>query len=111
MDYQDFKKTMSEEVQLFKNGYEHIPFQADENSKAHHYLGKIFEKLNPEKSSASIENTNIGNKVVFHIHKDDLAKIMYCLNRIYNKTKDKDIIDWVNDIKYHFLHFKKGETT
>lgn len=106
MNYQEYKNGMSEEVMLFKDGYEHVPFSTDENSKAHHYLGKIFEKLNSQKSTAKLEPTNIGNKVVFHIHKDDVTKVFYCLNRIFQKTNDKEILDWVNDIKYHLLHYK-----
>lgn len=106
MNYKDFHKRMSEEVMLFKDGYEHIPFSTDENSKAHHYFGKIFDKLGSNKSKVERAPTNIGDKIVFFLHKDDLSKIMYCLGKIHQKTNDKEIIDWVNDIKYHFLHYK-----
>jgi hypothetical protein len=106
MNYQQYKKTLNEEVMLFKDGYEHVPFSTDENSKAHHYLGKIFERLNSPNSVVKLEPTNIGNKAIFYIHKDDVSKIFYCLDRIYKKTQDKEILDWVNDIKYHLLHYK-----
>lgn len=107
MNYNDFKNNMSEEAMIFKNGSEQVPFSTDQDSKAHKYFWKVFEKMNSPKSTSKLLPTNIGQKVIFYIHKDDLAKVFYCLDRIYRKTNDNEIINWVNDIKYHLMHSTK----
>jgi hypothetical protein len=106
MNYNDFKNSMSEEGISFKNG-DHVQFATDQNSKAHQYVGKVFEMMKSQNSNSQLLPTNLGQKVVFNIHKDDVAKVFYCLDRIYQKTKDNDIINWVNDIKYHLMHSTK----
>lgn len=63
--------------------------------------------MRSQNSIAKLLPTNIEQKVIFYIHRDNLAKVFYCLDRIYRKTNNKEIIEWVNDIKYHLMHTKK----
>ncbi len=109
MNFNEVKQMVSDEVELFKNGYEFVPFTTDINSKDDKILSKLFQLLPLKGSSSKIENITIGERRQFKIHIDDVGIVLKTLEYMYEKYHDADIMDWINDIKYHLAHYKSKE--
>jgi hypothetical protein len=109
MKSKKLKKLVSEEVMLFKSGYDYIPFMCDIGSKNDKIFAMIFKQLPMQNSTVGERDVVIDQKNIYKIHVDDVDQIIKALHFINDKYPDQEILDWIDDIEYHLKHFKRND--